>query len=68
MTDRDRVVAELTPPRASRSEVLADAMLAEVVRRGWVVPPVLTSGTPPRKPITTLRALMKESQHDRDDR
>jgi hypothetical protein len=48
--------------------VLADAMLAEVVRRGWVVPPVLTTGTPPRKPITTLRALMKESQHDRDDR
>jgi hypothetical protein len=51
VTDRDRVVAEPTPPRAGRSEVLADAMLAEVVRRGWVVPPVLTSGTEVRAPL-----------------
>jgi antitoxin (DNA-binding transcriptional repressor) of toxin-antitoxin stability system len=34
VTDRDRVVAELTPPRAGRSELLADATLAEAVRRG----------------------------------
>ena len=33
VTDRDRVVAELSPPRAGRSEVLADAMLAEAMRR-----------------------------------
>ncbi|HEY7246371.1 MAG TPA: type II toxin-antitoxin system Phd/YefM family antitoxin [Xanthobacteraceae bacterium] len=69
VTDRDRVVAELTPPRADRSGILADAMLAEAVRQGWVAPPILVgSAPPPRKPIMTFRALMKELQHDRDDR
>jgi prevent-host-death family protein len=69
VTDRDRVVAELTPPRAGRSELVADAMLAEAVRRGWVTPPALGGGvTPPRKPIAALRTLMEELRHDRDDR
>ena len=69
VTDRDRVVAELTPPRAGRSELLADAMLAEAVRRGWVTPPALAGGTaPPRKPVMAFRALMEELRHDRDDR
>ena len=69
VTDRDRVVAELAPPRAGRAEVLADAMLAEAVRRGWVAPPpVVDSTAPPRKPIMTFSALMEELQRDRDDR
>ena len=69
VTDRDRVVAELSPPRAGRSEVLADAMLAEAMRRGWVTPPALVGTTaPPRKPIMAFRALMEDLQHDRDDR
>ena len=33
VTDRDRVVAEIVPPRAERSPVLADARLADAVRR-----------------------------------
>ena len=69
VTDRDRVVAELAPPRAGRSEALADAMLAEAVRRGWVTPPPLVdAGAPPRKPIMPFSALMEELQRDRDDR
>jgi antitoxin (DNA-binding transcriptional repressor) of toxin-antitoxin stability system len=69
VTDRDRVVAELVPPRAGRSEMLADAMLAEAMRRGWVTPPALGAGVaPPRKPVTASRALMEELRHDRDDR
>jgi prevent-host-death family protein len=69
VTDRDRVVAELTPPRAGRSELLADAMLAEAVRRGWVTPPALVgTGAPPRKPVMAFRDLMEELQRDRDDR
>ena len=69
ITDRDRVVAELSPPRAGRSELVADAMLAEAVRRGWVTPPVLVGrGPPPRKPVATFRALMEELQRDRDER
>lgn len=39
VTDRDRVVAELVPPRLGRAERLDDAMLAEGVRRGWLSPP-----------------------------
>jgi antitoxin (DNA-binding transcriptional repressor) of toxin-antitoxin stability system len=45
VTDRDRVVAELGPPQAGRSTVLADALLAEGVREGWVTPPVIVSRT-----------------------
>lgn len=69
VTDRDRVVAELAPPRPGRGEALADAMLAEAVRRGWVTPPpVVDAAAPPRKPIMTFSALMQELQRDRDDR
>ena len=41
VTDRDRVVAEMGPPEASRSPLVADAMLAEAVRQGWITPPAL---------------------------
>ncbi len=69
VTDRDRVVAELVPPREGRSPVLADAMLAEAVRRGWVTPPALPPGSaPPRKPVMRLKDLLRELAHDRADR
>ena len=42
VTDRDRVVAEIGPPENTRSPVLADALLAEAVRQGWITPPALT--------------------------
>ena len=38
VTDRDQVVAEIGPPRETRSPVLADAMLADAVRKGWLTP------------------------------
>jgi antitoxin (DNA-binding transcriptional repressor) of toxin-antitoxin stability system len=68
VTDRDRVVAELGPPQPTRSPLLADAMLADAVRRGWVTPPALVGAKPPRKPVMSFRALMEELEHDRDDR
>ena len=43
VTDGDKVVAELVPPRQERSLVLADVYLAEAVRKGWVTPPTLVS-------------------------
>ncbi len=64
VTDRDRVVAEIVPPRPGRGAFVADA-----VRKGWVTPPTLVgAGAPPRKPVMTFRDLMKELDHDRDDR
>jgi len=68
VTDRDRVVAELGPPREGRSPGLDDALLAEAVRRGWITPPTLPAATPPRAPVTSLRKLMRELSEDRRGR
>ena len=70
VTDRDRVVAEIVPPRPERSPMLADAMLAEAVRRGCLTPPVLvTSGVPVSPvPIAPLETLLAELDDDRRDR
>jgi antitoxin (DNA-binding transcriptional repressor) of toxin-antitoxin stability system len=68
VTDRDRVVAEIVPPRTGRSPLLGDALLAEAVREGWLTPPALTGGTPPRKPVAPFDDLMRELRQDRDER
>jgi antitoxin (DNA-binding transcriptional repressor) of toxin-antitoxin stability system len=69
ITDRDRVVAELVPPRPGRSPLLADAMLADAVREGWLTPGVrVGAGPPPRKPVAAFRDLMDELHRDRDRR
>ena len=69
VTDRDRVVAELAPPQKSRSPLMADALLAEAVRQGWVTPPTFpAAGPPPRKPVMSFRKLLRELEHDRSDR
>lgn len=70
VTDRDRVVAEIGPPQGARSPILADALLAEAVRRGWLTPPVLaaTGPLPTPAPVAPLRELLSELQGDRSDR
>jgi prevent-host-death family protein len=69
VTDRDRVVAELIPPRETRSPMLGDALLAEAVRSGWLTPPTLPPGTlPPRLPVAALADLLRELDADRDER
>jgi antitoxin (DNA-binding transcriptional repressor) of toxin-antitoxin stability system len=69
VTDRDRVVAEIVPPRSGRAPMLADAMLADAVRRGWITPPTLTSESPPpRKPVMRFQDMMSELERGRADR
>jgi antitoxin (DNA-binding transcriptional repressor) of toxin-antitoxin stability system len=69
VTDRDRVVAELGPPRPGRGALLADAQLAEAVREGWLSAPlVVAEGPPPRLPMTKWAALAPELERDRGDR
>ena len=69
VTDRDRVVAEIVPPDKSRSPQLADALLADAMRQGWITPPALPStGVPPRKPVMSFRQLKRELEHDRSER
>ena len=69
VTDRDRVVAELGPPAAGRSPWLADALLAQAVREGYLTAPLLVAeGPPPRIPVAPLKQLLKELDRDRQDR
>jgi antitoxin (DNA-binding transcriptional repressor) of toxin-antitoxin stability system len=69
VTDRDRVVAELVPPRQDRSGVVSDAVMAEMIRKGWVTPaPHPLSGRAPRAPVTSFAELMRELDEDRADR
>jgi antitoxin (DNA-binding transcriptional repressor) of toxin-antitoxin stability system len=69
VTDRDRVVAELVPPREGRSPVLDDALLAHAVRKGWLVPPRSSGeGAPPRMAVASSKDLAQELARDREDR
>jgi len=69
VTDRDQVVAELVPPRSHRSPFVADALLAEAVRKGWIVPPTRASNEIPSGPgVTTLHNLLSQLSEDRDER
>ena len=70
VTDRDRVVAEIVPPRQERSPFLADAMLADAVRKGWLTPPAAKGAGPPAKPppIMSLDELLEDMDADRQDR
>ena len=70
VTDRDRVVAEIVPPRAERSPVLDDARLADAVRKGWLTPAAAPGSGPPPKPppVMTLDQLLAELDEQRSDR
>ena len=70
VTDRDRVIAEIRPPRATRSPFPADAMLADGVREGWLTPALAPGTEPPRggPPVATLPELLGELECDRSDR
>ena len=69
VTDRDRVVAELGPPQAGRAADVSDALLAEVVRRGWLRPPIAVSeALPARKAVAPLADLLNELDDDRRER
>lgn len=70
VTDRGRVVAEIGPPREARSPILADAMLADAVRKGWLTPALSPGSEPPRggTPKTALSGLLDELEADRSDR
>ena len=69
VTDRDRVVAELGPPRPGRAPAVDDARLADLVRRGILTPPLLRATTPPPTlPRMPLAAILRGLDEDRSDR
>lgn len=69
ISDRDRVVAELVPPRATRSDSLVDAILAQAVRDGVLTPPIQADGPVPEPPpAATLEEILQGLEGDRADR
>jgi antitoxin (DNA-binding transcriptional repressor) of toxin-antitoxin stability system len=69
VTDRDRVVAEIGPPRPTRSPLLSDALWLDACRQGWITPPVLIGREPPvRQPVMTIDELLGDLQRDRAER
>jgi prevent-host-death family protein len=66
VTDRDRVVAELVPPRQTRAELVSDAALAQMVRDGLLTPPLYPPGPPPQPPRRAkLSEVLGELDADR---
>jgi antitoxin (DNA-binding transcriptional repressor) of toxin-antitoxin stability system len=70
VTDRDRVVAELVPPRPGRAPEISDAVLADLLRRGLLSPPAAgaTTTPPPRKPVAPWSKIAAGLAADRADR
>jgi antitoxin (DNA-binding transcriptional repressor) of toxin-antitoxin stability system len=69
ITDRDRIVAELRPPSASRAEEAPNALLAEAVRRGLIRPAALLPGPPPAaEPASLLEDILAGLDKARRDR
>ena len=69
VTDRDRVVAELSPPREGRAPAVQDAMIAELVREGVMTPPLIRSSEPPpRVPCMKLKDILRILDEGRSDR
>ena len=70
VTDRDRVVAELVPPQASRGHDMTDEFRAKGIREGWLTPATVPKETPlpPRKPVMTFDEMMRDLDESRADR
>jgi prevent-host-death family protein len=69
ITDRERIVAELVPPRETRSPLLSHALLAEAVQKGWITPAVARRRVPPRNlSMVPLATLLRQLEEDRGDR
>lgn len=68
VTEQNRVLAELIPPRRSVVPLSPQAPLTDAVQRGWIQPAASTVGAPPRVPVASLHDLLQELQRDRNDR
>ncbi len=68
VTDRNRVVAEIVPPRPDR-KLSDDELIALGAREGWLTPAKNPGKGPlPRKPAMSFEELMKDLDEDRADR
>jgi prevent-host-death family protein len=64
ITDRNRIVAEIVPPRRD-----TNAFFERGMREGWLSPPSNPTGeSPPRHKVVPFDELMQELERDREDR
>jgi len=68
VTDRDRVVAEITRPQSGRGENVVDALLADAVRKGWITPPLHSRAPMPRQPVAKFREILEQLTDERGER
>ena len=69
VTDRDRVVAELVPPKPDRKPESEAEFFARGIREGWLTPATeFGPMPPPPKGIVTFEELMEDLARDREDR
>lgn len=69
ISDRDKVVAELVPPRDTRAREVADALLVEMVREGLITPAIHPpAAPPPAEPVASLDDVLGELDADRAER
>lgn len=70
ISDRDKVVAELVPVDRTRSPNVADAVLANLVRRGVITPALLApdAPVPTAARSMTLHAVLRGLADDRGER
>ena len=70
VTDRDRVVAEIRPPRPAPEGTDAERRWAQMIREGIVTPARNRTKLPPKRipPLTPFADLMRELDADRGDR
>jgi antitoxin (DNA-binding transcriptional repressor) of toxin-antitoxin stability system len=66
VTEQDRVIAELVPPR---EVVDASHGGAQGVSQDWMTPAAVSDKTPPpRIPVAPLAQILRELAEDREDR
>jgi antitoxin (DNA-binding transcriptional repressor) of toxin-antitoxin stability system len=65
ITDRDRIVAEIVPPRRD-----LNAFFERGIREGWLIPPHKSNHRtpPPRHPMVPFEELIQELEHSQKDR
>lgn len=70
VTDRNRVVAELVPPRPTERPLSREEFRAKGIKEGWLTPAKNPHGPlPPRRPaMIEFEDLMREIEEDREDR
>ena len=69
VTERDRVVAELGPPRQDRSALLAEVLMADAIDKGLIRPPVAPfKAVPQTEKVAAWAEIARELEQDREDR